>query len=112
MKKIKADNGFSLIEVVVAMGILTLFIMFVGVCLANADYLASKHDDTSNSQMSAYTRAEKELSSTGSLSASGDKKLIMQADSQFTGFQGEISCEEKTYGDNNVNYSIYKAVNE
>lgn len=112
MKNVIKNKGFSLIEVIVGMGILTLFAMFVGVCLANGDYMASRHDDTGNSQMSAYTRAEKDLSSTGTSSAYGDTKLVMQSGSQFTGFESEISCDEKKYGDNNVSYSIYKSVNE
>ena len=107
---INTKKGFTLVEVLVAFVLLTVFSTMVGGTLMAINSSNNTYADVGAGQSSSYSNAEGDLARTPA-TGSGTQKLVKT--SGFNGFPTETECGEfESNGANGVVYDYFKPVVE
>lgn len=107
---INTKKGFTLIEVLVAFVLLTVFSTMVGGALMAINSSNNTYADVGAGQSSSYSNAESDLARTPT---TGDGTGKLTKTSGFAGFPAETQCGDfEGTGANGVKYKYFKPVVE
>ncbi len=107
---INTKKGFTLIEVLVAFVLLTVFSTMVGGTLMAINASNNTYVDVGAGQISSYSNAESDLARTPT---TGDGTGKLTKTSGFAGFPAETQCGDfEGTGANGVEYKYFKPVVE